>query len=94
MHVSVRKLLVAWVVNGDDASHAEGGLSANRGRRAQVLIAWQRHLSMGLLRGRLGIVEIGERVVFTTAVKRGSRKIHKVWSDPVSRVELLGGRCG
>ena len=43
--------------------------------------------------GRLGIVSTGERVVFKTAVKSGgSRKIHKIWSDPASRVELLGGR--
>ena len=91
VHEFVHKLLVAWVGSGESASHAEGA-SANRGRRAQVLCAWQRHLSFGLLRGRLGIVAMGERVVFKTAVKSGSRKIHKVWSDPVSRVELLGGR--
>ena len=54
--------------------------------------SWYRHLSMGLLRGRLGIVAGAEGVVFKTAVKMGSRQIHKVVRDPAARADLLCSR--
>ena len=96
LHKTVHALMLVWAGGdtgdgGDGSSGGSGaeGASANKKRKGQVMQSWYRHLSMGLLRGRLGIVAGAEGVVFKTAVKQGSRQIHKVVRDPAARADLL-----
>ena len=67
---------------------AEGGLSVNKSKRAQLLRIWQRNLSMGLLRGRVGLISLAASKIFKTQVKR--RGVHAVVQNPFARVQFLG----
>lgn len=74
---------------GATLEDAQGGESANRGRRTQLLRAWQILLAMQLLRGRLDLLQRVRMKVYGTQV---SRRVQRSWAtNPAARARFLPG---
>ena len=82
------KVMKGWATTACTVVGFEGGRSVNKNKRAQLLRIWQRNLSMGLLRGRVGVINLAASKIFKTEVKR--RGVHAIVQNPFARMQLLG----
>ena len=89
LHTSVEKQLKEWagLVPGADL----WGQAANKRKQAEVLRIWQLTLSVGLLRGRVGVLrQAVHKIRGTEIVPGGRRGLHAVHIDPAARLLIDG----